>query len=280
MSDDFGVGCATWWLSQYLGCKIFVETRYFVKQMGTSYYTLHSKNKKGPKKAPDFVGLGPNGLTVLECKGTQTSLKALASLMNGKGGKAQKNSFKTVKGIPPSDSLVIGMFLASFKSKEDSSIVIADPPIRLEGDVRKKDAHLLVRIAFMKIYLAKILSLLNLPLMARMIFNGNARSVLGVPGCKVFRMCIDQISPLSIEHVHVWNSGSLEDNFVCKATCNFHLPKQIIADLLHTDDIGDLLAEWSECFSEKPQVSSQGQVTTIELPLGFKMSLKIDIPAG
>lgn len=274
MSDDLGVGCATWWLSQHLDYHTFCETRHFVKQLPRGFYKLASKRKRGPSKAPDFVALGPRGLAVLECKGTQSNVKMLEKAMDLKHGRAQKTAFQTLLGQSPTDSLVIGLFLAQHKSSEDSTIVIADPP--LSAQVKAPDGYSdrLVRIAIAKVYLAKMLSLLNQPHNASLLLKGTADEALKSSGKAALEEWHSE-QESNVKYQHYWPTLEDSETVQQSATCNLSSSPELIKQLLSANSLGKFLESRSLEFNEKPKVRSVADCFEMSLPFGFEMRLTL-----
>lgn len=275
MSDDFGVGCATWWLSVHLKYHYFFETRYFVQQMPSGYYDLKSTNKKGPSKAPDFVAFGPRGLAVLECKGTQGSSGALAKAMDAAHGGAQKGAFKTLKGARPKESLVIGLYLAQDGAPEDSKIVVADPPVDRQEHVTADDAERLLKIALTKVYLAKMLCLLNQPYNASLVLNGDAASVLKVSGREAYGAW-KTLRRREFVHRHIWVAREVQGLSEHRVTCGLSYSEEVFQALRESRNVGEQLERLSEGLCQAPRVVSEGYSASVEFPLGFRMSLEVD----
>ena len=274
MSDDLGVGCATWWLSEHLGYHCFVETRYFVDQL-RGYYELKSTNKRGPSKAPDFVAYGPRGLAVLECKGTQSGSAALKMAMDEEHGRAQKGAFKTLKGIPPRESLVIGLYLAPAGASGNSKIVVSDPPDEHQEYETAVDAERLLKIALTKVYLAKMLCLLSQPYNARLVLNGDAASVLKVSGREAYGEW-KTVRQREFVHQHIWVERDVQGVSEHQVTCRLSYSEEVFKAMRESRNVGKQLERLSEGLCLAPRVVSEGNSASVELPLGFRMSLEVD----
>ena len=99
LSDDFGVGFATWFLIEHLQFLAFVETSHFLWCVAPpgAYFLLNCK-KAGPNKIPDYVGLDDQlRLSVLECKGSQADRRVLRQTIAK--GIPQKQNFRTGIGL-------------------------------------------------------------------------------------------------------------------------------------------------------------------------------------
>ena len=281
MSDDLGVGCTTFWLAEHLNFRFFVEARYFVNQLPNGFYNLRSGNKRGPSKAPDYIAISRDfaRICVLECKGTQSNLAALAKVMDNTHGGAQKRSFQTLSGMPPSDSLVVGLFLAQHEVPESSTISISDPPLDDQNIVCSDQVERLIRIATMKTCLAKVLSLLNMPYMASIVDGLKAKSLIGLSGRKLFSSGIIKYNS-ELEQRHVWvtkNTKPEHENF---AVARLRMRQETMKELLASENLGDLLEEWSRDSEETVLVTAIDGVTNIKLPFGTEMTLEIDAQEG
>jgi hypothetical protein len=126
LSDDFGIGFTTLLLSEKFGCRDFAETMYVIKVLHPKKFNLLASAKRGPKKSPDYICRdGSSNYWVVECKGTQTSRKALTGSMQQ--GMVQK---KNVVARPQSrikHSLVAGLYIPQALSTDSACLRLADP---------------------------------------------------------------------------------------------------------------------------------------------------------
>lgn len=128
LSDDFGMGFASYFLNKEMQLMTMVDTKYFLKYL-PSLSTFHT-SKNGSSKTPDFILLDRfYNIHLLECKGTQSSLSKLNKQLEG--GVDQKKNIKDPGGIV-SEKLVTGVFIPQFDSKQDATFKIIDPEFALD----------------------------------------------------------------------------------------------------------------------------------------------------
>ncbi|MCU5534299.1 hypothetical protein OCA90_26815 [Bacillus cereus] len=137
LSDDFGMGFASYLLTKYMDIIAIVDTGFFLKYL-PSLLGLNKKSKRGPSKTPDFILLDSSGdLHILECKGTQTSINRLEKQLDD--GKEQVDNLNDSGGII-SEKLVTGIFIPQFNSTEKAYFKIIDPEFSLDfADVKKEE---------------------------------------------------------------------------------------------------------------------------------------------
>ena len=75
------MGFTTYLLSRALKFKSFADTLHFVNIAYPGKYSFVSKNKNGRYKSPDFVAMdssgNPDSISVVECKGAQSTVQKL-----------------------------------------------------------------------------------------------------------------------------------------------------------------------------------------------------------
>lgn len=133
LSDDFGMGAPVSWLTERLAITKFVDGRDFINRYAAAVGATADKPKKrGPGKAPDFVGRDVNGVWhVLECKGTQSGRSSRKKQLGQPGASptgaiAQKRTINfpsAYTGQRLASGLVIGV-----SGGAASSLKIIDPP--------------------------------------------------------------------------------------------------------------------------------------------------------
>jgi len=127
LSDDMGVGFSSSILSRSLDLLFICPTNYVVKRHPS--IILSKNGKRGPDKSPDFIAVDILGnLHVIECKGTQSSLKVLNNQL--KAGLIQKHSLLDPKGVID-QRIVSGVFIPQHASKETAIFKVADPEYQL-----------------------------------------------------------------------------------------------------------------------------------------------------
>jgi len=276
LSDDFGVGCSTWWMRKHLGYKLFAETRHVVELLPPGLYELKSSARRGPRKSPDFMALGSRGLAIVECKGTQSNLQALDNAMDADHGQKQKKAFKVKSGWPPTDSLVVGMFIAQDASAEYSTLKVVDPEIRPHNNKVDPDAERLVSIAMMQIYLAKIFALLDQPTRSHAILSISARDALSIPG-KQIDMLWTRKERFSNESTYVWSSIEVPQKRGQRASCRIDVPENVIESIIAAKSIGELCEAWiRQDVRAADKIMNDDHNTKMILPLGVRMELSIE----
>lgn len=171
MSDDLGMSAPALYMIKHLSMQRFVDTRWFAAKVNPAILNKIPK-KKGPAKAADFVCTDTGGqYHLLECKGTQTSTKALSELVAK--GTGQK-SVPTAASSFFASRMVGGLFIPQAASKEMPVLIFADPP---EPDYFKEisdcDRSTLDR-HHRRVWFAKLLAAAGLWRTATAVFDGSA----------------------------------------------------------------------------------------------------------
>ena len=82
LSDELGMGLTTYLLAQKLKFAEFHDTLHFIRSVAPGSLLLKKIAKNGAAKSPDFVGIDKAGnISLIECKGTQSSCRALESAL-------------------------------------------------------------------------------------------------------------------------------------------------------------------------------------------------------
>ncbi len=124
-SGDFGVGFSTRLLSAILGFQNYVDVLHVVNILNPASFALAGKSRRGPSKSPDFIAYGPGQrISVLECKGSQTSHAAIEASV-ASGGPQKRNL--TPRGFSFFTSLVCGVFVPQWESSEEALVLVVDP---------------------------------------------------------------------------------------------------------------------------------------------------------
>jgi stress-induced morphogen len=164
LSDDFGMGFASYYLTNNMKLLAFVDTGYFLKHIPS--LRINNRSKRGPSKTPDFILLDESyDLHLLECKGTQSSLNSLNKQLAS--GKPQTQNLKDPKGII-SEKLVSGLFIPQYNSSDNAVFKIIDPEFSMDlRNVEKAD----IVFKALQGQFAKELHLLNLTTLGNEIAN-------------------------------------------------------------------------------------------------------------
>jgi hypothetical protein len=161
LSDDFGMGFAVEMLVNSLQIQDIADTHYVLDVAGNSVFKLGETGKRGPKKSPDFLMTHvDHSVSVLECKGTQTSRKALAKALGD--GVKQKQNISQKNGKLFKHTLVAGLFVPQSENRTAALLEIRDPEpedlSRIVANIPTEVLHL----SILQISLAKQLNLMGL----------------------------------------------------------------------------------------------------------------------
>lgn len=175
LSDELGVGFTTYLLFDQLKCLLFVDTLYLAKKFPSSF-GLRGSGKVGSRKSPDYIGFTPDrNYFILECKGTQTSRKALQNALNN--GRSQKSNFIASDSSKLRHSLVAGLFISPHSHKEESLIRIADPTWSNIDNFLNSTSGNSINDAIIQIALAKHFSIAGLLNLSRRLTEDSLNSI-------------------------------------------------------------------------------------------------------
>lgn len=130
LSDDFGMGIPALLVKRSFGADVFA-TQYVMKRLLPQFANVQvaaiAPAKRGPNKSPDFLALEPQtGIVhVLECKGTQSSRRAMLEAI-ADPGRSQKQAIG-IAGTPVGERLVGGVFLPEAHNPTLPVCRFADP---------------------------------------------------------------------------------------------------------------------------------------------------------
>jgi hypothetical protein len=159
LSDDFGVGLSMRILTDALKLQSITTTNYFLSRVDPAAGSLRRSGRRGPAKSPDFICFDKSGTVhVIECKGTQSSLKTLRDQL-GRGVEQKTNVVFTKARL--GERLVGGVFVPQHEAEEDATLMICDPVVTdgIEVDLPFEQIANIV----MRGELASSLHLLGLP---------------------------------------------------------------------------------------------------------------------
>lgn len=127
LSDEFGMGVTTAILAEHLAFTDFADTLHALQVAAGKRLRLRPA-RRGPSKSPDFIVRDARGrLSVLECKGTQTSAKTLEAAVAK--GRVQKTNILPIKPNKIRHSLAAGVFVPLEDSEARAVFHVADPPM-------------------------------------------------------------------------------------------------------------------------------------------------------
>lgn len=125
-SEELGVGLTTWALHQILGFQRYADTAWVINVLSPEQWRYRERPRRGPAKSPDFIAADTNGnLSIVECKGTQSSLNTLREAVDK--GRLQKENVVPRGGSALSHRLVAGAFIPQWDSSEMATILVVDP---------------------------------------------------------------------------------------------------------------------------------------------------------
>ena len=160
-SDELGVGLTTWVLHRTLGFQRYSDTNWVINVLAPGQWGHRSRARRGPAKSPDYIAEdAAGGLSVVECKGTQTSLAELHRAVSR--GLPQKENVVPRGGNTLIHSLVAGAFVPQWSSHEPATILIVDPEWRAITDELRKYTAEDIRSTTEQVAYAKELSIFDL----------------------------------------------------------------------------------------------------------------------
>ena len=160
-SDDFGVGLTTWVLHRTLGFERFADTLWVMNVLAPGQYRFRRRARRGPAKSPDYIAEdATGGVSVVECKGTQSSIQELRKAIER--GLPQKENVVPRGGDALIHSLVAGAFVPQWPSEERATVIIADPEWKEVTDELKKYTADEIRASTEQVAYAKELALFEL----------------------------------------------------------------------------------------------------------------------
>jgi hypothetical protein len=158
LSDEMGVGFVSYYLARRLDFRYFGNTAYVGNVLMPNVLWFRRRARRGPAKLPDFVAIGGDGcVNAVECKGSQTSFRALRAAMENGG--PQKGNL----GIPQSirgTQIVGGLFVPQWGNDDTARLHFIDPPLKIPGILGDVEPHLFI-MAVARIFLAKHFALLG-----------------------------------------------------------------------------------------------------------------------
>jgi hypothetical protein len=282
LSDDWGVGFTTWFLSQTLGFIRYADTAWVLKNLAPGSLILGPSKKRGPAKSPDYIAEDAGGnLSVVECKGTQSSRRSLRGAVDG--GIPQKTNLK--QGTTPVvHSLVAGLFVPQFDNTATPLLLVVDPEeqdgLRSEVFRFNRDE---VRRSVTQVALAKELSLLQMPETAAFLAGEKERR--GIIGRAV---AADRDRPrtdrtevadgLVVNREYVWERPTrvAEDHTLVGLRFQALLPASELETLINAPN-GDALAERRQDARRATEwhADSASFRTTLTSPFGTRLTLEL-----
>lgn len=289
-SDQLGVGFSTQFLVERLGIQFYVDTAHLVKKHPQWFRpgVFGQGKKRGPQKTPDYIAFDRSRrISILECKGSQTSLRDLQDSMSR--GRAQKRNIGVQRPARLRHSLVIGLFVPQAESSESAALAITDPTweaiVQGIGEMPERDLY----ITLAGIALSKHFALMGLNFMVDALMNyehAGVRHRLFDSDDVVARRLIDTARQNRYTFSAALPPIQLLDNTM---DARFHrrrftmgCDEKLFEQLVRSDDIGETLYQLvrgltddsTEVVREWKTSSVGDALTEVVSPFGFWLQLK------
>lgn len=165
-SDELGVGLTTWILHQTLGFQRFSDTNWVMNVLSPGLWRYRTQARRGPAKSPDYIAEDSSGgLSVVECKGTQSSLAELQRAVDR--GRPQKQNVVAKGGNVLIHSLVAGAYIPQWSSNGRATVRIVDPEWEAVSEELRKHSIEDIRASTKQVAYAKELAFFELAESAR-----------------------------------------------------------------------------------------------------------------
>ena len=199
-SDELGVGLTTWLLHRTLGFQRFSDSNWVMNVLSPDLWRYRSHARRGPSKSPDYIAEDSAGrLSVLECKGTQSSLAELRRAVDR--GRPQKQNIVPQGGTVLIHSLVAGAFIPQWSNNTPATVFIADPEWESLTEELQKHSAEDIRASTKQVAYAKELAFFELAESAEALVRFTEEPVA-------------LVSALNRDITSLRSAGALEDNTV------------------------------------------------------------------
>ena len=276
LSDDLGRGLSIELLVSPLQIQDIADTTYVVNVVESGTYTLTRSGKRSPKKSPDFLLSDVNGeISVLECKGTQTSRNVLIQALSD--GVAQKRNLRKTGNKTFKHTLVAGAFIPQTHSRENALLQVRDPEPEDLTEVLSQTDTSTLQTAILQISLAKHLSLMGLHSWANLLATtptaqlGQARFPDIIDPPVEFK---DDGPTFSRPHYPPTPFG--ERNQVnSEVAFKMVMPTEVYELLRDSSNVAEALEQIGRFRGRRGwQWSQKGERSQLESPLGFALNLE------
>lgn len=284
LSDDFGMGFTTFLLSRVLNFKSFADTLHFAKVAHPGLYHFLNVKKNGEHKSPDFVAMDssndPNNISVIECKGSQSSMPALKKLM--KRGIEQKDNLLPVAGSGANikHRLVAGLLIPQSDQDFEATIRLCDPEFSEFSNILAQIPQGRRETATVQVDLAKQFAMMNLTSLSRALATTNAQEQKQLSGVNQ-----NELRNLSQINNNVGHTFTVEyllpDRTMCfglqvqRARFTMTSPVGLYENLVGTQDLEATLTRWVDVAKKGDwQEASKEATATLTTPLGFNLTLE------
>lgn len=290
LSDDFGVGFSSYFLTNAFGFSLVSPTNYFM-DIAHGIVSLKKKSKRGPSKTPDYIAMDShNQIFIFECKGTQTSRDSI--LVQFDSGRQQKSNLNIIPPAFVAEQLVTGLFIPQHNSKEDAYFYIEDP--EMLGD-KDKDSLSLEEIKKLIIQceLASSLHLVGIPTLGNLIALGQQGTDEEIRRARAeceFKRHIDNISnhyQLFVSEKNIFTNKNIKtkqeqpENKDIISGVEFYagFDANILEKLLICQDVSAFLEELTSTEIQKPRIDIGSNSARLTTSLGLYLELKTLVDA-
>ena len=276
LSDELGIGFTTQLFAEELDFRLYADTQYVVNVAMPGDYTFKRSGKRGPSKSPDYLAVDGSGrVHVLECKGTQSSVKALESAIAG--GLAQKGNLNVGTGTPLTHCLVAGLFIPQWLSDETALIRVCDPEPEELADRLANMNQYRTAAGIVQIALAKHFGLMGLAKLANWLATTRLDELGAIP--LTFRDEADTLhregesSALLITRTGGPVRASLQEARQLQFQMSY--PYELYARLRETDNVFQVILNMATDLPSHPwKLLSDESRSELQTPLGFNMVLE------
>lgn len=267
-------------MSAALDWREIVDTLHMISVLDPKKFSLQPSKKRGPKKSPDYIATdGSGNYHVLECKGTQTSRKALLDQVAG--GKRQKKNLKARRRTVIAHSLVAGLFIPQGQSKERGCVRIADPEWQEIDRVLEDFPAPQVHEAIAQISVAKLLALSGFVEPARVLARSpvsDARHLSSVARSEILRRR-DRSGHLELMFDTADLGARVESVFPDAGRARFwaEAPDYILGRLTEPGSLDDTIRSFGEMARNQGwERSASDRHAELQSPTGFRFRLEVD----
>lgn len=274
LSDEFGVGFATQFITEVFGCAEFVDTLYAVRVLEPEKFTLSGELRAGSQKSPDYIARQQNsGYVVLECKGTQSSRAALKRAIAR--GQEQKANLGAVSPARINHSLVAGLFIPQWNSAEPPCLLVSDPSWEALERFLSGQPNWRIDLAITQVALAKQLTLAGLRSIPEHLVSSRAGDI-AEPSTR------SELRNLYTEDYRVvFDSSDLRSRIpaaemLTRVVFSVRTSSVILNGLNYGKSLAEMVSELSKKDPRSWEVATTNSVAEVTTPLGFSFRLEVE----
>jgi len=280
LSDELGVGFTTQFITEALDCSEFTDTLYVVNVLDPTKLKLMGGAKRGPQKSPDYIARDrSSNYIVLECKGTQSSRSALRDAI--KRGQEQKRNISATNTAGIAHSLVAGLFIPQWQSKEYPCIRISDPGREeLEG-LLSEQPKARINDAITQIGLAKQFAMTGLGALPAYLGLSRTGALTELPDAARAEIK-DRLGTVQGDYQVVFDSAVFpgrtpEGQTPTRARFSVKTPPFVLERLISSHSISEVITEIGETERESPwKIHSSDLDAEVITPIGFGFRLQVE----